>query len=210
MSPDGFLLSARPWNERTARGNRGIGLNESPFLDFNLLKIRGWTRIWMDSRLGSLKCLSGRLRVAAANHRIRRPGRCGIRSIRRRDPGIRESSRAHGLKRMELRSCRGDPSRPTSPLPPSISFSLFPRGYRRCAAEFYLFVGGGGLGVCGFCGLPGRGIYFGVFLDPLYEDRRIELLIVSLLGGLLRRLFAAVVRDYHRVLSDKSSGNFDY
>lgn len=174
MSPDGFLLSARPWNERTARGNRGIGLNESPFLDFNLLKIRGWTRIWMDSRLGSLKCLSGRLRVAAANHRIRRPGRCGIRSIRRRDPGIRESSRAHGLKRMELRSCRGDPSRPTSPLPPSISFSLFPRGYRRCAAEFYLFVGGGGLGVCGFCGLPGRGIYFG----------KIELLIV--IGGFIK------------------------
>lgn len=127
MSPDGFLLSARPWNERTARGNRGIGLNESPFLDFNLLKIRGWTRIRMDSRLGSLKCLSGRLRVAAANHRIRRPGRCGIRSIRRRDPGIRESSRAHGLKRMELRSCRGDPSRPTSPLPPSISFSISTR-----------------------------------------------------------------------------------
>lgn len=166
MSPDGFLLSARPWNERIARGNRGIGLNESSSLDFNLLKIRGWTRIWMDSRLGSLKCLSGRLRVAAANHRIRRPGRCGIRSIRRRDPGIRESSRAHGLKRMELRSCRGDPSRPTSPLPPSISFSLFPRGYRRCV-EFYLFVGGGGLGVCGFCGLPGYTLEF--FLDPLCE-----------------------------------------
>lgn len=135
MSPDGFLLSARPW-KRIARSVIR-GLNESLSLDFNLLKIRGWTRIWMDSRLGSLKCLSGRLRVAAANHRIRRPGRCGIRSIRRRDPGIRESSRAHGLKRMELRSCRGDPSRPTSPLPPSISFSLFPRGYRRCAAEFY-------------------------------------------------------------------------
>lgn len=182
MSPDGFLLSARPWNERTARGNRGIGLNESPSLDFNLLKIRGWTRIWMDSKLGSLKCLSGRLRVAAANHRIRRPGRCGIRSIRRRDPGIRESSRAHGLKRMELRSCRGDPSRPTSPLPPSISFSLFPRGYRRCAAEFYLFVGGGGLGVCGFCGLPGRGIYFGVFSGPTL--RKIELLIV--IGGFIK------------------------
>lgn len=148
---------------------------------------RGWGQfeVFIGVGMGRSRRYKRRLRVhrvAAANHRIRRPGRCGIRSIRRRDPGIRESSRAHRLKRMELRSCRGDPSRPTSPLlplllHPSISFSLFPRrGYRRCSLEFYLFVGGGGRGAwrlwVAWVVRIYRGIYFGVLgfsLDPLWR-----------------------------------------
>ena len=132
-----------------------------------------------------MKCLSGGMgrgrrykrrlrvhRVAAANHRIRRPGRRGIRSIRRRDPGIRESSRAHRLKRMELRSCRGDPSRPASP-PLHPSPSRYFHGVIDVVLstlEFYLF----------------------------YGRRRVELLIVIVISNfmkLIQRLAIVILRD---------------
>lgn len=58
----------------------------------------------------------------------------------------------------------------------------------------------------GSAGCQDEGYTLEFFWTHFAKDR----IINCYWGGLLRRLFVAVVRDYHRVLSDKSSGNFDY
>lgn len=83
-------------------------------------------------------------RVAAANHRIPPPGRCGIRSIR--GPGIRESSRAQAGKGWNCGRAAEIPANP----PPRPSIHPSPSRYFHGVIDVVppdilcLFVEGGG------------------------------------------------------------------
>lgn len=90
-------------------------------------------------------------RVAAANHRIPPPGRCGIRSIR--GPGIRESSRAQAGKGWNCGRAAEIRANP----PPRPSIHPSPSRYFHGVIDVVppdilcLFVGGrGGEGLCRF------------------------------------------------------------
>lgn len=89
-------------------------------------------------------------RVAAANHRIPPPGRCGIRSIR--GPGIRESSRAQAGKGWNCGRAAEIRANP----PPRPSIHPSPSRYFHGVIDVVppdilcLFVGGGGGGFVSF------------------------------------------------------------